>query len=1004
MKKTVLLLILFFASSLLFSQTLIQPTNFNNFCDTDNDGFASFEMQEIGFEITDGQSNYVVSHHLTQADAVNNVNPLPAQYTNVVNPQLIFARVFNTSTSQVDIITYNLTVYLPPQVSPQTMTVCSEGTPGLASFDLSTVIAAFVQGQQFVVTFHESLSQAQTGSSPINVSNPYFNIVPYQQILYVKVYDPNSPSCFSVTQLYLLVTDCNNNQGGQPESLTGCVDGTDNVCYDLSVNNSVILANLNPSLHSVTYHLTQADATNGLNAITSNPYCIPQGNQMMFSRLQSNDLQLVEVNTFALNGFNFQYNFTPLQTLFQCDDNFDQVVLFNLTTAQAQINSTNALAYYANSTDAQSEVNPIANPTAFSWSVFQPQTTIFIREIIIGGCDIIHSMSIVANSNCNVASSCSSANSLCNSLGIPFANTVGIQSTSAANCLGSTPNPTWFYLPISSPGTILLQVVQNGTNGGFLDVDYIVYGPFSDPVTPCGNPSQLLNNVVSCSYSSAAVENPFIPNAQPGQYYLLMVTNFSNQPGLITISELGNSQGAIDCSGIKLNAYLDENTNGTQDNGEQNFPLGQFQYEMNNNGTVHNITAPTGMYNIYDLNPANSYDVSFSVDPTYASNYAVTTSSYSNISVVIGGGLITYNFPVTITQSYNDLAIAIVPVEAPRPGFTYTNKIIYTNLGNQTLANGSLTFTKDAAITIATVSQPGVLYTSTGFTYDFTNLLPFESRTIDVVLQVPAVPVVNGGDFLTNSAAIIPFNTDINWENDSSSLTQLVINGYDPNDKMESRGPEILHATFTSDDYLYYTIRFENTGNASAINVRVNDVLDAQLDESSLRMVSASHAYSLDRIDSNLTWRFDNIQLPVSVPNTSIGKGYITFKVKPNAGYAIGDIIPNTASIYFDFNPPIITNTFTTEFTAPLSANEFSSNLFSVHPNPSNGILFVTVNVAESISKITVVDLLGKVIFSEANVNSNEALLNLQTVAKGLYLVEITTGSGLKATQKIIID
>ena len=372
--------------------------------------------------------------------------------------------------------------------------------------------------------------------------------------------------------------------------------------------------------------------------------------------------------------------------------------------------------------------------------------------------------------------------------------------------------------------------------------------------------------------------------------------------------------------------------------------------------------------------------------------------------MVIGGGLITYNFPVTITQSYNDLAIAIVPVEAPRPGFTYTNKIIYTNLGNQTLANGSLTFTKDAAITIATVSQPGVLYTSTGFTYDFTNLLPFESRTIDVVLQVPAVPVVNGGDFLTNSAAIIPFNTDINWENDSSSLTQLVINGYDPNDKMESRGPEILHATFTSDDYLYYTIRFENTGNASAINVRVNDVLDAQLDESSLRMVSASHAYSLDRIDSNLTWRFDNIQLPVSVPNTSIGKGYITFKVKPNAGYAIGDIIPNTASIYFDFNPPIITNTFTTEFTAPLSANEFSSNLFSVHPNPSNGILFVTVNVAESISKITVVDLLGKVIFSEANVNSNEALLNLQTVAKGLYLVEITTGSGLKATQKIIID
>ena len=661
--------------------------------------------------------------------------------------------------------------------------------------------------------------------------------------------------------------------------------------------------------------------------------------------------------------------------------------------------------YYTNSNDAQSEVNPIANPAAFSWSVFQPQTTIFIREIVVGVCDIIRSLPIVANGNCNIASSCSSANSLCNALGIPFANTVGIVDNTNVNCLGSIPNPTWFYLPISGAGTINLQIVQNNMMGGLLDVDYIVYGPFADPITPCGNPNLLLNSVVSCSYSASPIENPIIPNAQPGQYYLMMVTNFSNQPGLITITELGNTQGTIDCSGINLNAFLDVNANGTQDSGEQNFLLGQFQYEMNDNGTVHNITAPTGMYNIYDLNPANSYDVSFSVDPTYAANYAVTTSSYDNVSVVIGAGLITYNFPVTITQAYNDVAVTIVPVNAPRPGFTYTNKVIYTNLGNQTITNGSLTFTKDAAVTIATVSQPGVTYTPTGFTYDFTNLVPFESRTIDVTLQVPAVPVVNAGDFLTNSIAVVPVAGDINSENDSNSMTQMVINGYDPNDKMESRGPEILHATFTSDDYLYYTVRFENTGNASAINIRVNDVLEEQLDESTLRMVSASHAYTMDRVDNNLTWRFDNIQLPVSVPNTNIGKGYITFKVKPNPGYAIGDIIQNTASIYFDFNPPIITNTFTTEFTAPLAVTNFSASSFVVIPNPAHSFLTVTIqNSLEKIANISLVDLLGKVILSESSINVNQTVLNVENVSKGMYLLEIATESGSKATQKIIID
>jgi len=433
--------------------------------------------------------------------------------------------------------------------------------------------------------------------------------------------------------------------------------------------------------------------------------------------------------------------------------------------------------------------------------------------------------------------------------------------------------------------------------------------------------------------------------------------------------------------------------------------LGQFQYELNNNGTIHNIIAPTGMYNIYDLNPSNSYDVSFSLDPIYAAMYAVTTSSYSNISVVIGTGLITYNFPVTIVQAYNDLAITVVPLNAPRPGFTYTNKVIYTNLGNQNISNGSLTFTKDPEVTITSVSQSGTVTTPTGFTYNFTNLVPFETRIIDVLMQVPVIPVVNGGDFLTASATVVPVSGDINSENDSSSMTQLVINAYDPNDKMESRGPEILHATFTPADYLYYTIRFENTGNASAINVRVNDVLDEQLDESSLRMISASHPYVLDRVGDNLTWRFDNIQLPVSVANTLIGKGYITFKVKPNAGYAIGDSIQNTASIYFDFNPPIITNTFITEFTAPLSAIEFNANNFIVSPNPSNSVVFITIqNSAETISTIALVDVLGKVIASESAINSNQTTLNVESVSKGIYLMEITTETGLKATKKIIVN
>ena len=91
--KKLLLLFALLISTFFFGQTatLNQPTQFNRVCDTNNDGFASFSMQEISAEIT-GQVtlSYLVTHHLTQSDASSGINPLPNTYTNtVVNSQMV---------------------------------------------------------------------------------------------------------------------------------------------------------------------------------------------------------------------------------------------------------------------------------------------------------------------------------------------------------------------------------------------------------------------------------------------------------------------------------------------------------------------------------------------------------------------------------------------------------------------------------------------------------------------------------------------------------------------------------------------------------------------------------------------------------------------------------------------------------------------------------------------------------------------------------------------------
>lgn len=849
-------------------------------------------------------------------------------------------------------------------------------------------------------TLSYTISGAAVGSTLTPVANPFvLNGLTPCATYTVTITTSCATNINSIPVSITFSTSCTGTTFNQPQNLNQCVNAqTGLACFDLNVNNAIILGNNNPADYSVTYHNSQADAANDVNPLNS-PYCVSLGTYTLFSRVENLSNQTMQIQAFTVSAQDYT-NAGSLNAITQCDTNNDGIIIYDLTTIQAQIANTNVLTYYTTLSNAQNQTNAIANPTSHSVNVTAAITTIYIREDVVNGCDNIYSINLNSQPNCNLASSCVNANSLCGTLGNAFSNSTSIANGGSAGCLGSTPNATWFSLPISTSGSINLKINQGNNAPLFdnLDIDYIIYGPFNTPTGNCG----LVNNstVVSCSYSAAPTEYPIIANAVAGKYYLMMVTNFSNQTGIININVLPTSTGAIDCTGMAFTAFLDANSNGTKDTGEVNFPLGDFHYEKNNNGVVHNVVSPTGKFTIYENNATNNYNVSFSVNPTYAALYNVNPSALNNLTVT-NGVLSQYVFPVTALQNYNDLGVVVVPVNNPRPGFTYFNKIVYGNLGNQVIANGTVTYTKDAAVTISSVSQAGIINNANGFTYNFTNLQPFEYRTIDVAMTVPTIPTVNAGQFLVSNATIAPLTGDVVPENNSNSLSQMVINAYDPNDKTEAHGPEILYSSFTSNDYLYYTIRFENTGNASAINIRVNDVLNDMLDENTIKVESASHPYVLDRVGNNLNWKFDNIMLPVSIANTTTGKGYVTFKVKPKPGYAVGDIIPNTASIYFDYNSAIVTNTFETEFVAALAANTFEVNEFSVYPNPTSSILNIQSKLNTPILEINVYDLLGKQLLNKKmSVSSSE--VDMTSYTPGLYLLEIVSENNQKSIHKII--
>ena len=958
-------------------------------------------------------NQFTISYFRTQADAQANSNAIiqTTAYTNSIpNQEVLFVRVQSStgcfSVSQLVLMVQSCLV------------VCTSPTSITSSNITSTSVVLNWVGSNSSNQYEVYTSAPGTAAPSATTQGVMVTTTPFvlgnlncgtPYAIYLRTVCGSNGNSAWTTPITITTLPCGP-AIGQPGNLSQC-QNNGQACFNLTTNTSIILANLNPATYSVSYFTSQANATNNTNAI-ANPsqYCITTASQVIFARVTNTIDNTFQVIGFSVVATEYETTVQVLSDMTQCDENNDTVVSFNLTTIQAQINSTYVLEYYTSLANAQNRVVPVPNPAVFNVGTQSPTTAIFVREINPTTCDKIYKFNAVAYAVCNNAYVCNAANSLCSALGVPFANThQGIQAQAGNSyvCLGSRPNPTWFYLPISRAGNINLMIQQStdiSFTTGSLDVDYICYGPFTSPTTPC-NGQLTADKIVSCSFSAAAIEYPVIPNAQPGQYYLIMTTNFSNRAGFIKITEMPTTVGAINCSGLRLNAFLDLNSNGTQDTGEQNFPLGQFHYEVNQNGNAHHLIAPSGVYNIYDINPANSYNISYTINSNYTANYTVTPSSYSNVNVVVGSGMQVYNFPVRVTNNYADIATILVPTQQPRPGFTYTNRIIYTNLGTQTVASGTITFTKDARVTITSNTQTGTVTTPNGFTYNFTNLLPFEVRIMTVTMQVPTIPVVALGNLLTNSVSITPLTGDVVPANNAASISQIVVGSYDPNDKMEARGEQILHSSFTTNDYLTYTIRFENTGTASAINVRVNDVLDAKLDETSIKMESASHSYVMDRIGNNINWKFDNIELPATSMNPIESKGYIQFKIKPKPGYAVGDIIQNTASIYFDFNPAIITNTFQTKFVAVLSVDEFENGSFVVYPNPASDLVTISLkDTYNSISTISVYDVLGKMIIQKMVTESiSSETIDLSSVNPGIYFIEVQTENNVKVVKKLLV-
>ncbi|MCB0771544.1 MAG: T9SS type A sorting domain-containing protein, partial [Flavobacteriales bacterium] len=186
------------------------------------------------------------------------------------------------------------------------------------------------------------------------------------------------------------------------------------------------------------------------------------------------------------------------------------------------------------------------------------------------------------------------------------------------------------------------------------------------------------------------------------------------------------------------------------------------------------------------------------------------------------------------------------------------------------------------------------------------------------------------------------------------------------------------------DEWIDYTIRFQNTGTDTAFTVIISDTLPGTLDPGSIQWGATSHPYTRQLSgEGTLLFTFANIQLPDSNVNEAASHGFVSFRIKPFEPVLPGTTIENIANIYFDFNPPVITepSVLVAEFSTGMPHEENGS--LRVFPNPVSDLLNINA-YHNMIVSIKVVTADGRTVLHRS-VRSSRTSLDVSGLMPGLY-------------------
>lgn len=362
------------------SPEVIRETQYIDACDSDLDGFDTFNLTEILADILNGLTGVTTSFHETFNDAESGTNPIanPSNYANTEpNVQIVYVRVQDNVTGCPTIVPIEIhTNLLLTGTAVQDYALCDvEGSGGSMSFNLN-IVETYIANDipNVTVTFYDTEAERNNDINPIPKSVGYPVSITNPKTLYLRI---NNGVCEEVATIRLIVNPILLFNPVAP--LTYCDNDDDvtdgNISVDLSTFDDVV-TNGNTDF-TTSYFPTQTDAEDNFNQLP--PLHTVSGSETIFVRIEN-----VETGCFTISNFDIQIIPAPetviLDPLTICDVDQDGFSIIDLNIISNDVVSNPTLFdinFFTSLDEAETNTNtiPIADRTSYNAT----SQTIYVR-------------------------------------------------------------------------------------------------------------------------------------------------------------------------------------------------------------------------------------------------------------------------------------------------------------------------------------------------------------------------------------------------------------------------------------------------------------------------------------------------------------------------------------------------------------------------------------------------------------------------------------------------